>query len=98
LGSCAIFMIGWKRFIREGFVFSAVAHVGLLLGLLVAGAGGVRSVPREATTVELVPSNEAQPVDTRQVDGTPLDSTSIGSEVSSDSEKRSATAQPPQNK
>ena len=43
-----IFMIGLKRFIRQGFVFSVVGHVGLLLGLLFVGAGGVRSVPPEA--------------------------------------------------
>ena len=98
MGSCAIFMIGLKRFIQEGLVFSVVAHVGLLLGLLVVGAGGARSVPPEAMTVELVPSNEAPPVETRQVDGTPLDSTSTGSEVSSDSEKGSATAELPRPK
>ena len=66
-------MIGLKRFIRQGFVFSVVGHVGLLLGLLFVGAGGIRSVPPEAMTVEIVPSNEAPPIETRQVEGTPLE-------------------------
>ena len=71
--------------------------------LLFFNAGGVRSVPPEAMTVEIVPSNEAPQIETpqietpqietRQVEGTPLDLTSVGSEVSSDSEKGSATAE-----
>ena len=101
-------MIGLKRFIGQGFVFSVVGHVGLLLGLLFFSAGGVRSVPPEAMTVEIVPSNEAPQIETpqiespqietRQVEGTPLELTSIGSEVSSNSEKGSATAEPPRPK
>ncbi len=88
-------MIGPKRFIRWEFVFSVVGHGCLLLGLLFVGAGGFRHVPPEAMTVEIVPSDEAPQIDTRHVDGTPLDSTSSGSEVSSNSEKGSATmAQP----
>jgi hypothetical protein len=91
-------MIELKRFIRWGFVFSVVGHGGLLLGLLFVGTGGVRSVPPEAMTVEIVPSNEAPQIETRQVEGTPLDSASFGSEVSSDSEKGSATTEPPRPK
>jgi len=91
-------MIGLKRFIRQGCVLSVVGHGGLLLSLLLVGAGGVRSVPPEAMTVEIVPSNEAPQFETRQVDGTPLDSMSSGSELSSDSEKGSATAAPPRPK
>jgi hypothetical protein len=93
-----IFMIGLKRFIRQGFVFSVVGHGGLLLGLLFVGAGGVRPVPPKAMTVEIVPSNEAPQIETRQVEGTPLDSASFGSEVSSDSEKGSAITGPPRPK
>jgi hypothetical protein len=92
-----IVTIGLERFTRQGFVFSAVAHAGLLIGLLVLGSGGVRSVPPEAMTVEIVPSNEAPPIEP-QVEGTPFDSTTSGSEVSSDSEKGSATAAPPRPK
>jgi hypothetical protein len=98
LGSGTIFTIGLKPFTRQGLAFSVVAHVGLLLGLLVVGAGGVRSVPPEAMTVDIVPSNEAPPIDSSWVDGTPLESTSSGSEVSSDAEKGSATAEQPRPK
>jgi hypothetical protein len=91
-------MVGLKGSIRWGFVFSVVGHGCLLLGLLLVGAGGVRPLPPEAVTVEIVPSDEAPQIDTGQVDGTPLDSTSSGSEVSSDSEKGSATTGPPQSK
>jgi hypothetical protein len=90
-------MIGLKRFICVEFVFSLVAHVGLLLGLLFVGAGGVRPVPPEAMTVEIVPSNQAPQIETN-VEGTPLDSASSGSEVLSDSQKGSATTQPPRPK
>jgi hypothetical protein len=96
-------MIGSERFIRAGFVFSVVGHVGgLLLGMFFVGAGAVPPPP-EAMTVEIVSSNEAPqfetpPTENAQVDGTPLDSTSSGSEVSSDSEKGSATAEPPRPK
>jgi hypothetical protein len=87
-------MIGLKRFIRQGCVLSVVGHGGLLLSLLLVGAGGVRSVPPEAMTVEIVPSNEAPQFETKLVDGTPLESMSSGSELSSDFEKGSATAAP----
>jgi hypothetical protein len=88
-------MIGLKRFIRWEFVVSMVAHGCLLLGLLLVGAGGIRSVPPEAITVEIVPSDEIEP---RQVEGTPLDSTSSGSELSSTSEKGSTTTATPRPK
>jgi hypothetical protein len=88
-------MVGPKRFIRWEFVFSVVGHGCLLLGLLFVGAVGVRSVPPEAMTVEIVPSDEAPQIETPQVEGTPLDSTSSGSEVSSSSEKGSATTAMP---
>lgn len=91
-------MIGLKRFIRPEFVLSAVGHAGLLLVLLIIGANGVRSVPPAAMTVEIVPANEAPPIDSGQVEGTPLESTSHGSELSSDSEKGSASAEPPRPK
>jgi hypothetical protein len=91
-------MIGLRRFIRWGFVFSMVGHGCLLLGLLFVGAGGVRSVPPEAVTVEIVPSDEAPQIDTSQVEGTPLDSTSSGSELSSNSEKGSDATAPPRPK
>jgi hypothetical protein len=98
---------------RHGLVMSAVAHGGLLLGLFVAGAGAVRPVPPEPMTVEIVPASEAPPVEkppaeaqqgeapppeTDGIDGTPLESTSSGSEVSSDSDKGSASAEPPRPK
>jgi hypothetical protein len=97
-------MIGLKRFIRPGFIFSVVAHVGaLLLGLLVFGAGEVHPPPPETMTVEIVPPSEAPPVETaqteaHQIEGTPLESKSNGSEVSSDSDKGSATAERPRPK
>jgi hypothetical protein len=97
-------MIGSKRFIRAGFVFSVVGHVGgLLLGMFFVGAGAVPPPPPEAMTIEIVSSNEAPqiempPTENTQVDGTPLDSTSSGSEVSSDSDKGSATAERPRPK
>jgi hypothetical protein len=94
-------MIGLKRFVRPEMVFSAIGHVGiLLLGLLVFGAGAERPVPPEAMIVEILPPSEAPPFETPQtetphVDGTPLESTSTGSEVLSNSEKGSASAEPP---
>jgi hypothetical protein len=91
-------MVGLKRLMRWGFVLSVVGHVGLLLALLFVATGGVRSVPPEAMNVEIVPSAEAPPVETPKVEGTPLDSTTSGSEVSSDSEKGSAAAEPPRPK
>jgi hypothetical protein len=91
-------MVGLKRFIRTGFVFSIVAHGGLLLGLLFVGSGGVRSTPPQAITVEIVPSDEAPQIEARQVEGTPLNSTSLGSEVSSNAEMGSATTAPPRPK
>jgi hypothetical protein len=91
-------MIGLKRFTRTGFVFSVVGHGCLLLSLLFVGAGGFQSAPSETVTVEIVPSDEAPQIETRQVEGTPLDSASLGSEVSSDSEKGSASAESPRPK
>jgi hypothetical protein len=97
-------MIGSKRFIRAGFVFSVVGHVGgLLLGMFFIGIGAVPPPPPEAMTVEIVSSSEAPKIETPPtentlVDGTPLDSTSSGSELSSDADKGSATAEPPQPK
>ncbi len=93
-----IFMIGLKWFTRQGLVFSLAVHVGLLLCLLFVGARGAPPPPPEPMTVEIVPANEAPPVESRQVEGTPLDSTSTGSEVASDSEKGSATAAAPRPK
>jgi hypothetical protein len=103
-GGAQPFMIGLKRFIRLGSVFSVVGHVGfLLLGLLFFGAGADRPAAPEAMTVEIVPPSEAPPfeppqTETPQVEGTPLESTSSGSEVSSDSDKGSATAERPRPK
>jgi hypothetical protein len=92
-------MIESKRFVHPGVVFSAVGHVGLLLALLFfAGTGGVRSVPPEPIAVELVPADEAPQTETEQVEGTPHDSTSRGSEVSSDSKDGSASTAPPRAK
>ncbi len=107
-------MIGSKRFVRPDVVVSAIGHVGvLLLSLVVFGAGADRHVPPEAMTVEIVPPSEAPPFEPPQtetpqnetpqdttplVEGTPLESKSSGSEVSSDSEKGSASADRPQPK
>jgi hypothetical protein len=94
-------MIGLKRFVRPDMVFSAFGHVGvLLLSLLVFDAGAERRVPPESMMVEIVPPSEAPPFETPQtetphVDGTPLESKSSGSEVSSASEKGSASTEPP---
>jgi len=99
-------MIGLKRFIRTEYVVSVVLHAGLLVGLLV-GASGVAPVPPEVMTVEIVPSSEAPPppaqseappVDSQNVDGTPLESKTTGSEVASTSAKGSAAAAPPRPK
>ena len=98
-------MIALKRYIRTEYVASVVLHAGLLVGLLV-GASGVAPVPPEVMTVEIVPSseappaaqNEAPPVNTQNVDGTPLESTTSGSEVMSTSKKGSAAAAPPRPK
>jgi hypothetical protein len=78
--------------------FSVLGHGCLLLALFLVGAGGVRSIPPAAMTVEIVPSDEAPQIETPQVEGTPLDSTSFGSEVSSNSQKGSATTAPPRPK
>jgi hypothetical protein len=97
-------MLGLKRRVRPDVVFSAIGHVGvLLLSLVVFGAGAERRVPPEAMTVEIVPPSEAPPFEAPgaeapqtetppHVDGTPLESKSTGSEVSSNSEKGSASA------
>jgi hypothetical protein len=91
-------MIQSKWFARPGLVFSAVVHAGLLLALLFVGASGVRSVPPEPIAVEIVPSDEVPQPETEQVEGTPLDSTSRGSEVSSDSKTGSVSAALPRPK
>jgi hypothetical protein len=98
-----ILLIGLKRLGRHGFALSMVGHVGLLLGLIFIGSSGVRSLPPEAMTVEIVPSDEAPQTETPQaeakhVEGTPLESTSSGSELSSDAEKGSASAAQPRPK
>jgi hypothetical protein len=103
LGGGTTDMIGLKRFVRSDVVFSAIGHMGvLLLSLLVFDAGADRSVPPAAMTVEIVPPSEAPPFEpqtqTPHVDGTPLESKSTGSEVSSASEKGSASAEPPEPK
>jgi hypothetical protein len=114
LGGGTTDMLGLKRFVRPDVVFSAIGHVGvLLLSLLAFGAGEDRRAPPEAMTVEIVPPSEAPPFETPQtetpqnetpqaetphVDGTPLESKSTGSEVSSNSEKGSASAAPPKPK
>jgi hypothetical protein len=97
-------MIGLKRFVRPDVIFSAIGHVGvLLLSLLVFDAGAERRAPPEAMMVEIVPPAEAPlfeipQTETPHVDGTPLESTSSGSEVSSTSDKGSASAERPQPK
>jgi hypothetical protein len=84
-----------KRPVPLGVVFSVVGHGGLLLALLIAGRGGVRSVPPpEPITVEIVRSDEVRQPETPHVEGTPLDSTSNGSEMSSDSKNGSANTGP----
>jgi hypothetical protein len=100
-------MIGLKRFIRPEFVCSVVLHAGLLVGLLV-GASGVSPVPPEVMTVEIVPASEAPQAaapqseasanDSENIEGTPLESKTTGSELSSNSAKGSATAAPPRPK
>ncbi len=88
-------MTGLKRLGRPGFIFSVVGHGGLLLALLFAGTSGIRSVPSEPIAVEIVPSDEVPQTETQKVEGTPLESTSLGSEVSSDSKDGSASTAPP---
>jgi hypothetical protein len=87
-------MIGWKRYISQEVAFSVVGHGCLLLFLIFVGSGGVPSVPPQAMTVELVPASEAPQIEPN-VDGTPLESTSNGSELSSDADKGSASRGPP---
>jgi hypothetical protein len=92
-------MVRLKRVIRRDIILSVGVHAGLLLGLFVIASGGVRPVPPpEAMTVEIVPANEAPPIQNDHVDGTPLESTSTGSEVSSEFKAGSASAAPPQPK
>jgi hypothetical protein len=92
-------MIDWKRYIRPDLVFSVIGHVGvLLLGLLVFGASGSKPPPPEAMTVDIVSASELPQTENDQVDGTPLESTSNGSELSSNSDKGSASAERPQPK
>jgi hypothetical protein len=80
-----------------------VGHVALLLGLTYIGAGAVRPIAPEAMIVEIVPLSEAPaspaPKDREMnLDGTHLESTSTGSEVSSDSDKGSARTGRPEPK
>jgi hypothetical protein len=91
-------MSRFKQVVQPGLGLSAVGHSGLLSALLFIGVGGVWSVPQEAMTVEILPSDEAPQIETPQAEGTPLESTSSGSEVSSNSEKGSAAAGPPRPK
>jgi hypothetical protein len=86
-----------KRLVRPGLLLSAVLHGGLLGGALLAGMMA-RVQPPEAVTVEIVPSDEVPQLDTQHVEGTPLDSTSTGSEMSSDSKTGSAEAAQPRPK
>jgi hypothetical protein len=90
--------MGLRRLVRPAVVFSAVGHGGLLLALLFVNTNGVRSVPPEPITVEIVSPDEVPESKAQQVEGTPLDSTSNGSEVSSDSKYGSANAAPPRPK
>jgi len=96
-------MIRWERFSRYGLALSAVGHVALLLGLTYIGASAVQPIPPEAMTVEIVPPSETPPRSApadreMNFDGTHLESTSTGSEVSSDSDKGSARAGRPEPK
>lgn len=93
-------MTEWKRFVRPGVVFSLGVHVCLLLALLFfVEPRKTESVPPEPIAVEIVPADEAPPPpETEHVEGTPLESTSQGSEVSSDSRNGSASTAPPQPK
>src|SRR5215471_13654638 len=96
-------MIRWERFSRYGLALSAVGHVALLLGLTYIGASAVQPNAPAAMIVEIVPPGEAPaslaPADREMnFDGTHLESTSTGSEVSSDSDKGSARAGRPEPK
>jgi hypothetical protein len=92
-------MAGVKRLIRQGFVrpglvIAVAGHAGLLLTLLIAGTGGAfRPVAPAPITVEILPSDETR--QTEQIEGTPLESTSRGSEVSSESKTGSASTGAP---
>src|SRR5262249_7001859 len=73
----------------------------LLVGLTYIGASAVQPIAPEAMIVEIVPPSEAPasaaPADREMnFDGTHLESTSTGSEVSSDSAKGSARTGRPQ--
>jgi hypothetical protein len=91
-----------RQFIRPDVVFSVLGHLAILLvGLLVFGAGSDRPPAPEPMTVELVPPEEAPPIQeaqdeakeqTQHVDGTAEESTTNGSEAYSTSEKGSAQA------
>jgi hypothetical protein len=92
-----------RRFIRPDVVFSVLGHLAILAaGLLIFGAGSVRPPPTEPMAVELVPPEEAPPIEQAQdevkdeaqhVDGTAEESTTNGSEAYSKSEKGSAQAE-----
>jgi hypothetical protein len=84
-----------KRFVHPAVVFSIVGHVCLLLALLFfVRPGRLQSVPPEPIAVDIVPADEAPQPHPEQVEGTPLESTSHGSEVSSDSKSGSASTAP----
>ncbi len=96
-------VIGSERLSRYGIALSAVGHVALLLGLTYLGASAVQPIAPDAMIVEIVPPSEAPtspaPVDSEMnFDGTHLESTSTGSEVSSDSDKGSARTGRPEPK
>jgi hypothetical protein len=85
-----------KWFVHPGVVFSIVGHVCLLLVLLFfVRPARLQSVPAEPIAVDIVPADEAPQPNT---EGTPLESTSRGSEVSSDSKSGSASMAPPRPK
>jgi hypothetical protein len=97
--------IGLKRFIRPGGVISIIGHVGaLLLGLLFAGANSYEPKPPDSMTVDIVrpdevppdqkPPDQLPPDQVPRPEGTPLESTTFGSELSSDSDKGSAAQSP----
>jgi len=95
-GVGTIFMTRLKRLVRPEVVFSVLAHGGLLLALFIIGAGGGGRLvpPPEPIAVEIVRSDEVPQPETPHVEGTPLDSKSNGSEMSSDSENGSANTAP----
>jgi hypothetical protein len=107
LGSVRQFISTWarraiaesERFVYPGVALSAVGHVSLLLAaLFFVEPKGLRSPPPESIAVDIVPADEAPPPEKQHLEGTPLESTSRGSEVSSDSSTGSASTAPPRPK